>query len=166
MATKTFNLKIDPVSVRAIKQSIESYRDKIDDKFRTIIRRLYIEEGLPEIDARYNRASMVWDHSHTSGITIAPTSRGVRATIWLQGDQVAFIEFGAGVHYNGAVGSSPHPRGTALGMTIGSFGPKGALDYWWYNGMEWFGTKAEMPLYGAQKKMVDECLRICREEFA
>lgn len=33
-----------------------------------------------------------------------------------------FIEFGAGIHYNGSAGSSPHPKGNEFGYTIGSYG--------------------------------------------
>ena len=52
----------------------------------------------------------------TFDVSVADDGRLVVA----HGDEVTFIEFGAGVYYNGAVGTSPHPK--AGNLTIGSYG--------------------------------------------
>lgn len=75
-----------------------------------------------------------------------------------EGEQVTFIEFGAGVYFNAPAGSSPHPRGEELGFIIGEFGQGyGKKNTWGYyegNGAErriviTHGTAAQMPLYMA-----------------
>lgn len=44
------------------------------------------------------------------------------AKLIVEGRELLFIEFGAGIHYNGSAGSSPHPKGNEFGYTIGSYG--------------------------------------------
>lgn len=95
-----------------------------------------------------------------------------RATLVLSGKGVAFVEFGAGVHYNGAGGSSPNPHGQRLGMTIGSYGKgQGLNDYWFYYDEEQdkvrksYGTKATMPLAKADEAMRRRFYDIAKEVF-
>lgn len=38
------------------------------------------------------------------------------------GEDAVWVEFGAGVYHNGSAGSSPHPKGSELGFTIGGYG--------------------------------------------
>lgn len=100
-------------------------------------------------------------------------NRGAYAesTLKLQGDDVAFVEFGAGVHYNGHPGSSPNPLGVKLGYTIGSYGwHQGLEDHWWYKGDDGeehlsYGTEATMPLFHASEHIKQEYKRIAREVF-
>ena len=93
------------------------------------------------------------------------------STIRLQGDDVAFVEFGSGVHYNGHPGSSPNPLGVKLGYTIGSYGwHQGLEDHWWYKGDDGeqhlsYGTEATMPLFHASQHLRQEYKRIAREVF-
>lgn len=93
------------------------------------------------------------------------------STLKLQGDDVAFVEFGAGVHYNGHPGSSPNPLGVKLGYTIGSYGwHQGLEDHWWYKGDDGeqhlsYGTEATMPLFHASEHIKQEYKRIAREVF-
>lgn len=93
------------------------------------------------------------------------------STIRLQGDDVAFVEFGSGVHYNGHPGSSPNPLGVKLGYTIGSYGwHQGLEDHWWYKGDDGeqhlsYGTEATMPLFHASEHIKQEYKRIAREVF-
>lgn len=93
------------------------------------------------------------------------------STLRLQGDDVAFVEFGSGVHYNGHPNSSPHPLGVKLGYTIGSYGwHQGLEDHWWYKGDDGeqhlsYGTEATMPLFHASEHIKQEYKRIAREVF-
>jgi hypothetical protein len=82
------------------------------------------------------------------------------------------MEFGAGVYYNGAVGSSPNPLGTGLGFTIGSYGKgNGRKEVWGYRGEDGeihltHGAPASMPLYKAVQSVSRDIARIAREVFA
>ena len=93
------------------------------------------------------------------------------STLRLQGEDVAFVEFGAGVHFNGNPGSSPNPLGVKLGYTIGSYGwHQGLEDHWWYKGDDGEmhkseGTEATMPLFHASEHIKQEYIRIAKEVF-
>lgn len=86
------------------------------------------------------------------------------------GKDAVFIEFGAGVHYNGSAGASPHPKGSELGFTIGSYGlGKGANDTWgfFYDGrvVHSYGTPSQAPLYNAFLEVRNELFKIAQEVF-
>ena len=86
------------------------------------------------------------------------------------GEDAIWAEFGAGVHHNGSPGSSPHPKGSELGFTIGSYGKgMGKKDIWgFYEDGELrltHGAPATMPMYNALKTVCDEISEIAREVF-
>jgi hypothetical protein len=89
--------------------------------------------------------------------------------ITLTGEDIAFIEFGSGIVYNGS--GSPHPMGEKLGMTIGSYGyHQGKRGYWYYedeNGQRTLsiGTKAAMPMYKAEIEMLKKINKVAREVY-
>ena len=94
-----------------------------------------------------------------------------KATLKLIGPNAAFVEFGAGIHYNGPAGSSPHPLGTELGYTIGSYGQgQGANDFWFYTKDETehisHGTQALMPMWKASQKMRQEAKAKAKSVFS
>ena len=75
-----------------------------------------------------------------------------KGVVIMEGEDATFVEFGAGVSLNGHLGSSPHPRGAELGMTIGDYG-KGYGQYtsWGYKDIDGLhvtrGVKSQKPLY-------------------
>lgn len=90
--------------------------------------------------------------------------------VYAFGEHAVFIEFGAGVYYNGAPGSSPHPRGDDLGFTIGSYGKgNGVKKVWGFYGSDGLhlthGTPAQMPMYKAEMAAVNDIVNIAREVF-
>lgn len=100
------------------------------------------------------------------------TKNVCRATLSISGKDVLFVEFGAGVHYNGALGSTPNPKGLELGYFIGSYPEQthAGDDYWFYtdeSGKSHFsqGTKAGMPMYLAAQYMRGHIGSIAREVF-
>ena len=94
------------------------------------------------------------------------------ATLRLSGEDVMFVEFGAGVHYNGPAGSSPHPLGVKLGYTIGSYGHgQGAKEYWFYEDEDGTtqlsqGTEATMPLWKADQAIRQKFVKIAKSVFS
>lgn len=94
-----------------------------------------------------------------------------------EGQEAIFVEFGAGVYFNGGVGSSPHPKGAELGYTIGSYPTEsksginqGRYDVWGFKNEDGEirltrGTKAQMPMYNAMKTIVSEIDSIARVVF-
>lgn len=85
----------------------------------------------------------------------------------IEGKDVAFIEFGAGVFHNG--GSSSHPRSRALGFKIGEYREhKGKQSAWGYydeqgNVIVTRGTPAQMPLYKAMTTVMPKIPAIVKE---
>lgn len=102
-----------------------------------------------------------------------PTENGWR--IVAEGEDVCFIEFGAGVYYNGTEPYPlPRPEGIYnIGEYVGVDGiakGHGKQDAWWYtdsSGQSQYthGTPAAMPLYHATKEMLDAVSQIANEVF-
>ena len=109
----------------------------------------------------------------TGNVEVSVEPQGDNTTVIIaSGKDAVFMEFGAGVYYNGAVGSSPNPLGTALGFTIGSYGKgNGRKEVWAYDGGDGqihltHGTPASMPLYKAVQSVSRDIVRIAQEVFA
>lgn len=109
----------------------------------------------------------------TGSVEVSVEPQGDNTTVIIaSGKDAVFMEFGAGVYYNGAVGSSPNPLGTALGFTIGSYGKgNGRKEVWAYDGGDGqihltHGTPASMPLYKAVQSVSRDIVKIAREVFA
>lgn len=81
-----------------------------------------------------------------------------------------WVEFGAGVYHNGSVGTSPHPKGGELGMTIGSYGKgNGKKKVWGYKEGDELklthGTPAKMPMASAVTTICNDIESIAKEVF-
>ena len=106
-------------------------------------------------------------------VTVEPQSDGTTLVI-AHGEDAVWIEFGAGVHYNGTVGSYANPLGETAGFisAIGTYGDgNGAKDTWGYydenhNLHLTHGAPASMPLYNAVMAVVNDIERIAREVFS
>lgn len=87
------------------------------------------------------------------------------------GSDAVFVEFGAGVYYNGAAGSSPHPQGNELGFLIGEYGKgQGAKRAWgYYEDGEvkiTHGTPASMPMYHGMQDAISVIIDLAQEVFS
>lgn len=114
-----------------------------------------------------------------SVIEIEGSGGKYKATVRMSGNQCAFVEFGAGILLNGSAGTSPHPKGEELGMTIDSYNPnsKHPKDESYTSnatnpkgwtkpsGEHTDGTPAYAPLYTGFTEMQADIERIAREVF-
>ena len=104
-------------------------------------------------------------------VTVELDKRDNITVVIANGEDAVWVEFGAGVFHNGAVGTSPHPKGAELGFTIGSYGKGyGKQSVWGYRDEDGnlrltHGTPAVMPMYNAVKTVMDEIVDIAREVF-
>jgi hypothetical protein len=115
------------------------------------------------------------DSPKTGGVnvTVEPGENGVTLVI-ANGEEAVWAEFGAGVHYNGAVGSYPTPLGATLDFiaAIGTYGKGyGARETWGFLGDDGnihltHGAPASMPLYRAVQSVSQDIARIAREVFS
>lgn len=154
---------------RAI-QELQTYRQELRQKCSIFVQRL-AEIGIETIDAhKYSRGDSDFNDMRTH-VWLDDRGSNVFAKLVLSGKDVAFIEFGAGVHYNGS--GSPHPYGPPLGMVIGSYGKGHGLDdSWRYYDEERgqfrlsYGTEAAMPMYNADREIRQKFLSIAKEVFS
>lgn len=105
-----------------------------------------------------------------AGVNVSIDDRGSVTAVIANGEDAVWVEFGAGVHYNGTPGLSPHPNGAELGLTIGSFGKgKGKKETWgFYEDGELKlsrGTPARMPMSRAVAAVCNEISEMAKEVF-
>lgn len=103
-------------------------------------------------------------------VDVSVDNRGSVTVVVASGEDAVWVEFGAGVYFNGSPGSSPHPRGAELGMTIGGFGKgNGKKETWgFYEDGELKlsrGTPARMPMSRAVTTVCNDIQEIAREVF-
>lgn len=156
---------------RAIRE-LEQYKQDIIRK--TDLLRARVAERLAEL-SRDGFAGAVVDDllkggQRTAQVDVSIDQRDNVTLVIARGEDAVWVEFGAGVHYNGSAGTSPHPKGSELGFTIGGYGKgMGKKDVWgFYEDGELrltHGAPATMPMYNAAKTVCDEIAEIAREVF-
>lgn len=132
----------------------ERIRQKAQEGFNgAIVDDLTAESG----GARLAEVSVITEESDDVTLVIA------------QGTDAVWVEFGAGVHHNGAVGSQPNPYAKNLGFTIGGFGEHGKKHTWGFyeNGdlKITHGTPATMPMYHAVQEVIADLNDVVKEVF-
>lgn len=60
--------------------------------------------------------------ARTAEVQVSIDERENVSIVIAAGEDAVWVEFGAGVYHNGSAGSSPHPKGSELGFTIGGYG--------------------------------------------
>lgn len=103
-------------------------------------------------------------------VDVSVDNRGSVTVVVASGEDAVWVEFGAGVYHNGSPGSSPHPHGAELGMTIGGFGKgNGKKEVWgYYEDGELKltrGTPARMPMARAVTTVCNDIKEIAKEVF-
>lgn len=164
-------LNISVSGFEELQNKLERYKASLANKGELFVKRLTDEIGVPVIERTLSSVVGDSDTSHYTHIDLKRFRNYAEATLIVEGRDILFIEFGAGIHYNTAAGTSPHPLGSENGYTIGSYGKGlGAQDSWWYKAetgetVRSFGTQAAMPVYKAAMEMREQMLRIAKEVF-
>ena len=169
MAEK-IHITLSQKSIEEAIKKLEAYKKQLQFNTAIFVSKL-AEIGLQTIDSN----TEVEGDTNFNGqayVQLERSSASAKATLVLHGEGVAFIEFGAGVHYNGSAGQSPNPFGAKLGYTIGSYGlGQGVNDSWVYYDENEFryktsqGTKAAMPMAKADEEIRREFIRTAKEVF-
>lgn len=175
MAVKTFNITARGADIHKMIADLADYRNRLTMKAEIFLRRLANEVGIFTIDKEYGTITGDSSTDHKANyLTVSMVGNVVHGILTLRGEDVLFVEFGAGVFYNTPAGTSHHPLGDTLGYTIGSYGlGLGANPYWHYQDStgRWHtskGTKAQMPMLKAGEAMEErsKVIKILREVFA
>ena len=163
---QTIKIKLTPESISEAIEQIESLQTKQKQLPDDICKK--IAERTQQLAQQYFDEAWVNDMGRGERtevnvtVTVEKTANGYKVVA--RGKEAVFVEFGAGVHFNGSAGTSPHPKGTELGFTIGDYGKhKGSNDSWRfrdeYGTHSTRGTEAQMPLYRAFMEAKSEVLR-------
>lgn len=168
--SKKIHISLSEKSIRNAINEIEVYKRQFIERNEAFVRRL-AELGIPVIDQNIAAAQGDSDKSHNTYIKINSFGSYSEAKLVVEGKSILFIEFGAGIRYNGSSGTSPHPKGEEFGYTIGSYGKgQGSKDFWFYyadtgESVMSHGTEATMPVFRASQEIIQNIRRIAREVF-
>ena len=168
--SKKISISLSQKSIQNAIKEIEAYKRQFIDRNELFVRRL-AELGIPVIDQNIAASHGDSDKNHNTYIKINSFGSYSEAKLVVEGKDLLFIEFGAGIHYNGSSGTSPHPKGEEFGYTIGSYGKgQGQNDFWFYyadtgEAVMSHGTKAAMPVYRASQEIIQNIRRIAKEVF-
>ena len=172
--SRTIHIDIlDPASIDAAVREIREYSEWVQRKTEELRQRVayFIAK---DASAVFNSAvadDLIGEGAVIGSVDVVVKDNGNITLVIANGDDAVFMEFGAGVYYNGGVGSSPNPLGAALGYTIGSYGKgNGAKNVWGFKGSDGqlhltHGVPASMPMYKAMMAVVNDIEQIAREVF-
>lgn len=177
---KSINISLSKKSIQEAIRQLQQYDNWMMQKTKQLVKEL-ADVGIPVINANMAKASYTYgsdgirsgsDTTHIAYVKLNSTETSTEAILVAHGKEIMFIEFGAGVFYNGAAGSSPHPKGAVNGMVIGSYGEgHGVQKVWGYydddgNLVLTHGVEAQMPVYKAEMKIIKKYLEIARRVFS
>lgn len=173
VAKKVIAVDLSVDSLQNAINALESYRDTLDDKcieLREKIAQKLTGDAQAGFDGAVVDDIISGGGARLANVTVNWEHNGDGATVVIaQGDDAVWVEFGAGVYHNGAVGSSPNPYGAELGFTIGSFGRNGARATWGFSEggslILTHGTPASMPLFHAVQELLPDIAEMAREVF-
>ena len=174
--SKIISFQLNASSINTAIKEIKEYQKDIEKKSKEL--RHEIAEELKKEIEKIVRSSMVDDlvdgGYKTPNVTVSYRDHGENTTVVAAiGSDIVWIEFGAGVHYNGGVGTKPNPYANEVPgiVGIGEYGQgRGAQDKWVFSdgdGSHWtYGTKATMPMYNATKNVLRNIEDIARRVFS
>lgn len=173
MGKKIITFGLSRQSIEGAIKGLEQYKRDILKKTE-LLREKVADRLADEAQKGFNGAvvdDLVRGGKRYGQVDVSVDNRGAITVVIANGEDAVWIEFGAGVHHNGSPGSSPHPNGAELGMTIGGFGKgNGKKDTWgFYEDGELKltrGTPATMPMARAVTTVCNEISEIAREVFA
>jgi hypothetical protein len=165
MARKTITLSLGEKSIDKAIKELKAYQKWAEQKANELSKRL-AEIGANEASVRFLSAQ--YKGTNDASVSVEAIANGYK--IVASGSAVFFIEFGAGVYYNGA---EPYPEPRPAGVSgIGEYGKgKGKQKAWGFYDESGeliitHGTPAAMPMYHASRVMLQEIQRIAKEVFA
>ncbi len=170
--SKKISVALSTSSIGQAIKELEKYKRELIRK-ENLLRERIAEFLAYEIQTGFDgaiRADLIEGTAKKPNVNVSIGTKGGVTVVIAQGEDAVFIEFGAGVYHNGSVGSSPHPKGSKLGFTIGSYGQgKGKRKAWgYYEDGELkitHGTPAQMPMAKAVNKLCLEFPSMAKEVF-
>lgn len=166
------NISLSEQSISKAIEELHKYRKSLENKafeLREKIAQLISNHAQTGFDS-----SIVDDlldgNARKANVSVSVDTRENVTIIIAKGEDAIWVEFGAGVYHNGAIGSSPHPKGAELGFKIGTYGKgKGKQKIWSFKEdgelKLTHGTPATMPMYKAVAEISNQVHMIAKEVF-
>ena len=173
MGKTTITISLNDKEIDRAIREIKAYKKAFQQKVDTFRRRI-AEEIASSAELKFGSSTMehtIQGASRKPSVQVSVDERGNVSVVVADGEDAVWCEFGAGVYFNGSVGSSPNPYGNKLGFTIGSYGKgygKGkAWGYYDETGelVITRGTPASMPMYNSAKEVAKKAIKIAGEVF-
>lgn len=172
MGRRVISFRLSTSEINRAMKELADYKQEILHK--TELLREKVAERLTD-EAKNGFSGAVVDDLTRGGqrfaqVDVSIDNRGSVTVVVASGEDAVWVEFGAGVYHNGSPGSSPHPHGAELGMTIGGFGKRnGRKEVWGFyeNGELKLtrGTPARMPMALAVTTVCNDIQAIAKEVF-
>lgn len=161
--TKVIKVELSNDGVNDAIAELRKYALWVETKEKELRDRLAML-GATVASIRFSRT--VVDESDT--ITVRVDEVGHTATIYAEGESVAFIEFGTGKMYGYG-----HPDAGKFGYGPGTWsdGPDGKGHWkdpngWWYgSGKHTYGNEPAMAMYSAVNEIAENVTKIAKEVF-
>ena len=157
---------------REFLKKVDKYRLRLADEIANIASVNFSSATMEDIVGTVMDKELVRGGGlRTPDVNVHVSDRGNISVIVADGEDAIWCEFGAGVYHNGSVGSSPHPLGSEMGFTIGTYGyGRGKRQAWGYYNesgetVVTRGTPASMPMYNAAQEVMHKAIEIAREVF-
>ena len=162
-------IELSKASVDSAIAKLKEYLQSLNDKNALFVKRL-AELGIPVIDEKIEGSAGDADKYHDTQIKIHSYGDYSEATLTVSGQDILFIEFGSGIHYNEGssaahAGQFGYGVGTYPGQTH-AFAPKG----WWYKDetgapQHSYGQQATAPMLQASHEIIANIRKIAREVY-
>lgn len=170
---KKISFSLDERSISNAIAQVNALEQEWDKKMDTLLERL-ATLGATSATLGFRRAIYTGDKD----VNVSVEKRGNGYVIHAEGEDVLFIEFGAGIRYG-----SGHPQSTEFGMGAGTYpstkGRKAAdgkfylnwehPDGWWLpkeaGGEHTYGNPPAMVMYRAAREIEQEIEHIAKEVF-
>lgn len=162
---KTIEMELSPAGVASALRELFEYKKWVEKKTEQL-QTMLSQIGMNTASIQFAQA--VYDGTNDVEVTVNKRDNGsweIRA----HGDAVCFIEFGAGVYYNGG-GVYPNPLPAGI-VGIGEYGHRlGQFETWHYTNaagetVYTHGNEAYTPMYDASQEMQRQLTKIAQEVF-
>lgn len=162
--SKRIKYGLSPKSLTKAIRDLKAYKSEFERKCDEVVSRL-VQYGRDVAENRF----LLAQYDGEKDISVTIRKDGTKYVIVANGYAVAFIEFGAGVHYNGTNGSYPLQKPPGI-VGIGEYGfGYGKRDSWSFQqGNVWvttYGNPAYMPMYFASVEVRARIQDAIREVF-
>lgn len=170
MHKQTITVELSKAGIQAAIREVRQYKAWFEEKRELLIRKL-AEEGLMTAHIRFAATAAAYDAARGGAdweVVITPTENGKGWTLRASGEDICFLEFGAGVTHG-----SNYPGRKPLGVIgIGLYGKgQGANPNGWYfrnaanEPVHTLGNAPAAAMYYAEETIRRKVIGIAKEVF-